>query len=157
MPVVREDGYLRSLIDRRALLPMLLEFLWMTVNVLFFVFPPVWADAKGIPIGDLVLYYPIVGFVLVITRFTVGRRLDRFPRGLPILLGVGCGALALVVGAAADSVATLTLAGSLFAIGSSATSPIHMAIVMDRAEPRRRGAGRGRALSLRAKTLGSSS
>lgn len=31
------------------------------------------------------------------------------------------------------------MAGALFAIGSSATSPMHMTIVMDRADPRTRG------------------
>jgi len=138
-PPIRREGYLRSLIDRRALLPMVLEFLWMSVNVLFFTFPPVWAAAKGIPVSDLVPYYPIVGIVLVIARFTVGRRLDPLPRGLPILGGVACGAAACLVAMTADTVAVLTVAGALFAIGSSATSPMHMTIVMDRADPRTRG------------------
>lgn len=133
-------GYLRSLIERRALLPMVLEFLWMSTNVLFFVFPPVWAASKGIPVDQLVLYYPIVGIALVVSRFTVGRRLDRFPRGLPILAGVACGGAALLVATFAETVAMLTLAGALFAIGSSATSAMHMSIVMDRSDPHRRGA-----------------
>jgi MFS family permease len=136
---VRREGYLRSLIDRRALLPMLLEFLWMSVNVLFFTFPPLWADQQGIPLGDLVPYYPIVGIVLVIARFTVGRRLDRFPRGVPILGGIACGAAGCLVAAFADTVPVLIVAGALFAIGSSATSPMHMTIVLDRADPRTRG------------------
>lgn len=139
LPPVRREGYLRSLIDRRALLPMLLEFLWMSVNVLFFTFPPLWADQQGIPVGDLVPYYPIVGIVLVIARFTVGRRLDRFPRGVPILGGVACGAAACIVATTATTVPVLIVAGCLFAIGSSATSPMHMTIVMDRADPRTRG------------------
>lgn len=138
-PPIRRVGYLRSLIDRRALLPMLLEFLWMSVNVLFFTFPPVWAAANDIPVGDLVPYYPIVGIVLVVARFTVGRRLDGLPRGVPILGGIACGAAACLVATTAESVAVLTVAGALFAIGSSATSPMHMTIVMDRADPRTRG------------------
>jgi predicted MFS family arabinose efflux permease len=112
----------------------------MTTSVLFFVFPPVWAAAMDIPVEDLVPYYPIVGLVLVVARFTVGRRLDGMPRGLPVLAGVGCGAVALLVAAAADTVTVLTVAGCLFAIGSSATSSMHMSIVMDRADPARRGA-----------------
>lgn len=137
---VRREGYWRSLIDRRALLPMTLELLWMTVYVLFFTFPPVWADQHDIPVDALVLYYPIVGMVLVAARFTAGRHLDRFPRGLPILGGVAFGTAALLVAITADSVTTLTLAACLFAIGASATSPMHMVIVMDRADPRTRGA-----------------
>jgi predicted MFS family arabinose efflux permease len=134
------EGFLRSLIERHALLPMVLEFLWMSTNVLFFIFPPVWAAAKGIPVEQLVVYYPVVGLTLVIARFVIGRRLDRFPRGVPILVGVGFGAAALLLAATADTVLVLTAGASLFAIGSAMTSPMHMTIVMDRADPRRRGA-----------------
>ena len=99
-------------LERWALHPMLLEFLWMSTNVLFFVFPPVWAAAKVIPGESLLLYHPIVGVSLVVARFIVGRRLDRVPRGLPILGGVACGAVALLIAATAETVAVLTIAGA---------------------------------------------
>jgi predicted MFS family arabinose efflux permease len=136
----RREGFWRSLIERRALLPMWIEFMWMSVNTLFFVFPPVFAAAKGIPLADLAIYYPIVGGVLIVTRLIIGRRLDRVPRGLPLLAGATCGAVALFVGSLADSVALLTLAGSIYALGSSAVSPMSTALAIDRADPQRRGA-----------------
>lgn len=139
-PRAAERSTWRSLIERSSLLPMLLEFLWMTTHVLFFIYPPVWAAEKGIPVSALVLYYPAVGLALVISRAVAGRRLDRVPRGVPILIGIGCGAVALGVASMAESVAMLVVAGVTFAIGASMTSSMHMAIAIDRAEPARRGA-----------------
>ena len=72
-----------SLIERRALMPMLVEALWMSVHTLFIVFPPVFAAAKGLPVADLAIYYLIVGMVLIVTRLIIGRRIDRVARGLP--------------------------------------------------------------------------
>lgn len=130
----------RSLIERRALLPMWIEFLWMSANVLFFIFPPLFAEAKGFPIEDLALYYPVVGGVLIVSRLLIGPRLDRFPRGLPLVVAVSFGALALVVASFAQTVVLLTVAGAIFATGSSVVSPIATALAIDRADPQRRGA-----------------
>jgi predicted MFS family arabinose efflux permease len=130
----------RDLIERRALLPMWLEFLWMTVNVLFFIFPPLFAAQNDIPLADLALYYPIVGAALIATRLVVGPRLDRLPRGVPLMIAAGSGTLALLVASLADSVLTLTIAGSIFAFGTTFISPIAMALAIERADPDRRGA-----------------
>jgi MFS family permease len=129
----------RNLLERRAVLPMLIEFLWVTSNVLFFVYPPVWAAARDIPVAELALYYPVVGVVLVISRVVIGRRLDRVPRGVAILAGAGGGAVAVLVASTAETVLLLTVAGSLFAASSSAISPTAAAMAIDRADPQRRG------------------
>ena len=129
----------RNLIERRAVLPMVLEFLWVSTNVLFFVFPPVWAVARDIPIAELTLYYPIVGGVLVLSRMILGRRLDRWSRGAAILAGAAFGAVAIVVAAFADTVLLLTVAGATFGASSSLVSPTAAAIALDRADPERRG------------------
>ena len=134
------EGFWRSLIERRALLPMWLEFLWMSVNVLFFIFPPLFAAEKGIPVTDLTLYYPIVGGVLITTRLLVGPRLDRFPRGAPLAFAAVCGTASLLVASIADTVLLLTVAGSIFAIGTTFVTPIAMALAIDRSDPQRRGA-----------------
>lgn len=130
----------RDLIERRALLPMTLEFLWMTINVLFFIFAPLFAEAKGIPIEALAIYYPIVGGVLIVTRLLVGPRLDGLPRLVPLTIAAASGVAALLTASLADSVLTLTLAGSMFAFGTTFISPIAMALAIDRADPQRRGA-----------------
>jgi predicted MFS family arabinose efflux permease len=129
-----------SLIERRALLPMLVEALWMSVHTLFFIFPPVFAASKGIPVADLALYYLIVGIVLIVTRLIIGRRIDRVARGIPLAAGAATGIVALAVAAFADTVVLLTVAGSIFALGSSAVPPMATAVAIDRADPERRGA-----------------
>ena len=129
----------RSLFERRAVLPMLVSFLWVSANVLFVIYPPVWATAHDIPIATLAIYYPIVGAVLVLSRIIIGRRLDRVPRGVAMLAGAGGGAAALLVAASADTILLLTVAGSVFAFSSSAVSPTAAAVAIDRADPQRRG------------------
>lgn len=130
---------LRNLLERSAVLPMAIEFLRVTTNVLFFVYPPVWAAQRGIPVADLALYYPIVGAALVLSRLVVGRRLDRFSRGVAILLGAAGGAIGILLAAGADTVLWLTVAGAVFAVGSSFISPTSAAMAIDRADPQRRG------------------
>lgn len=130
----------RNLLERRAILPMSVESLWVTTNVLFFVFPPVWVAARGIPVEELGLYYPVVGGVLVLSRILLGRRLDGWSRGGAILAGAALGTLAIVLAAAADSVVMLTAAGALFAGSSTLVSPSAAAVAIDRADPQRRGA-----------------
>lgn len=139
VPAQREGSW-RSLIEREALLPMWLEFLWMSVNVLFFIFPPVFAAANGIPIADLALYYPIIGGALIVTRLIVGPRLDGVPRGRPLMIATACGTAALLLASMADTVLLLTVAGSIFAIGTTFVSPVAMALAIDRSDPQRRGA-----------------
>lgn len=134
------DDFWRSLIEKRALLPMVLEFLWMTVNVLFFIFPPLFAAANGIELQALAIYYPVVGAVLIVTRLVVGPRLDRLPRGVPLVVAIASGTVALVFAAAAETVLTFTIAGSFFAFGTTFISPVAMALAIDRANPQRRGA-----------------
>jgi predicted MFS family arabinose efflux permease len=139
-PAPARPGTWRTLLERRALLPMSIEFLWVTTNVLFFIFPPVWADERGIPVADLTLYYPIVGAALVVSRVVVGLNLDRWSRGAAILAGMTGGIVAIGLALVADSVLLLTVAGATFAASSSLVSPTAAAIAIDRADPQRRGA-----------------
>jgi MFS family permease len=138
-PPARAGGW-RTLLERRAVLPMSLEFLWVTTNVLFFVFPPVWAAAREIPVAELALYYPIVGGVLVLSRVIIGRRLDRWTRGAALLAGAAGGTAAIVLASFAESVLVLTVAGAIYAASSSLVSPTAAAVAIDRADPARRGA-----------------
>jgi predicted MFS family arabinose efflux permease len=133
-------GFWSSLIERNALLPMSLEFLFTSVSALFLTFPPVWADAHGIPIEQLALYYPIYGLVLVVTRAVAGRFLDRIPRTTVIVAGACIAIAGLVLASTAQTVAMLTLAGSVYAFAAAFTSPTAMAMAIDRADPARMGA-----------------
>jgi predicted MFS family arabinose efflux permease len=119
---------------------MAIEASWIAAYTLFVVYPPVWADWHGVPVLDLAAYYPIIGAVLVVSRLVVGRRIDRIPRGLAIAIGVIGGTSALLLAAAAESVAFLTLAGCLHAASSSAISPSTVAVAIERSAPGRQGA-----------------
>ena len=129
-----------QLIEPRALLPMTVETLWTSGNALFFVFPPVVAATRGIPLDALPAYYLAAGVALVIGRASASRFLDRAERGSVILVGAGLGAAALLVAAGATSLPGLTLGGVLYALGMSAVSPATLALTLDRAAPRRLGA-----------------
>lgn len=131
---------LGSLLERRVVLPMTLEFLWMSTNCLFFIFPPVWAREHGIPVESLALYYPALGAAMVGARIVIGPRLDRVPRGWPVILGASLGTAGLLVAVVAQDVLMLTVGGVMYAIAAALTSPIHLAIAMDRALPGRVGA-----------------
>ncbi len=139
-PSATRPSGLGSLLERRVLLPMTLEFLWMSTNCLFFIFPPVWARDHGIPIESLALYYPALGIAMVGARVIIGPRLDRVARGWPVILGASLGTVGLLVAVVAQDVLMLTVGGVLYATAASLTSPIHLALAMDRALPGRVGA-----------------
>lgn len=131
-----------GLIERNALLPMVVELLFTSVSALFMIFPPVFARANGIPVGDLALYYPVYGGVLVAVRLAAGRSgvIDRFPRHRVIAAGAILAIVSLAVASGASTVAGLTAAGALYAAAAAFTSPTAMAMAIDRADPRRLGA-----------------
>jgi MFS family permease len=123
-----------------ARLAMGYEVLFTLAYSLFTTFPPVFAAAKGIPVADLALYYPIYGGTLVVVRALAGRFLDRAPREPVIAAGASIAIVGLAVSAVAETIAVLTLGAALYAVAASFTSPTTMALAIDRADPRRMGA-----------------
>jgi predicted MFS family arabinose efflux permease len=130
----------RALLERQALLPMTIEALWTSINALFFVFPPVLAAARGIPLDALPVYYMAAGIALLVGRASSSRILDHAERGTIILVGAALGAAALGAAALATTIEGLIVGGVLYALGMSAVSPATLALTLDRAEPRRMGA-----------------
>src|SRR5262245_15299399 len=130
----------RSLLERGAVLPMILELLFTSVQSLFLIYPPLFALDKGIPVEQLTLYYPIVGATLVISRAALARLSDRIGRGPVLVGGAVVAIIGLAVAATANDVLTLTIAGMLWALAASVSSPTAMALAMDRSEPGRMGA-----------------
>jgi predicted MFS family arabinose efflux permease len=130
----------RSLLERGAILPMVIEMTFTSVQALFLIYPPLFALDKGIPIEQLTLYYPVVGLTLVVSRAALAKLSDRVGRG-PVLIGGALTAIVgLVVGAFANDVLTLAIAGMLWALAASVASPTAMALAIDRAETGRMGA-----------------
>lgn len=133
-------GLWAGLIERSALLPMSLEFMFTAVSSLFWVFPPVLFSTLGLPVEDLAVFYLVTGGTLIITRLVVGRFVDRLPRHAVIAAGGLTAMLSLVVAIGAQSVLVLTVAGSIHAVAVAITSPMTMALTIDRAERDRLGA-----------------
>ena len=130
----------RSLLERGAIVPMLIEILFTSVHSLFLIYPPLFAIDRGIPLEQLTLYYPTVGLTLVVSRAVLARLSDRVGRGPVLVGGATTAILGLVVAAFATDVFTLAIGGCLWAIAASVTSPTAMALAMDRSEPGRMGA-----------------
>ncbi len=135
----RRSRFWSALVERTALLPMSFEFLFALTSTLFWVYPPLFAQAMGIPLADLAGYYVPVGVALVMARIVVGRLLDRMSRATALLAGALSIASALVVASLATGVVVLAAAGILYALASSFVTPAAMAAAIDRAPDDRRG------------------
>jgi predicted MFS family arabinose efflux permease len=140
MPHTSSQGRMSSILEPGAVLPMVFEFCFTSVSSLFLIYPPVFAAQRGLPIQDFAFYYLLYGAVLVTSRLITGRFIDRLPRAGVMTAGVLIAIVSLLVATQADSVATLTLAGVLYALAASFTSPTFMAVAIDRSDPRRVGA-----------------
>ncbi len=129
-----------SLLERSALLPMVIDMAWLCAYPMFFVFPPVIAAARGIPLEGLWPYYLVAGTSLVLGRIVAARFLDRYARRTTLLAGCALGLVGLVVGTISLELTGLMLAGALYAAGMSAVGPTVLALTMDRAPTDRVGA-----------------
>jgi MFS family permease len=130
-------------LEPSAVLPMLIQLLFMSGISLFLVFPPVLAVERGIPVSDLAIYYPIYGITLVAFRGISGRLLERVPRPPVVVAGSLVAATGLAVAGLSGSFPGLVLGGTLFAAASGFSSPATMASVLDHAPPDRLGAAMG--------------
>ena len=129
-----------ALLEPSAVLPMVYQLLMSSVVSLFVVYPPLFAAAAGLPVGDLIAYYPVYGIVFVVSRILAGRVVDRIPRTTVLIAGAALAGVALLIAASATTIASLTVAGALYAMASGATTPATTALVIDHAPPNRIGA-----------------
>lgn len=139
-PATPEDGAWRTLLERGAILPMAIEALFTSAYSLFFIYVPLFGIARGIPVTDIALYYPVYGVVFVVARLGLGRYSDRIGRRRLFVLGVASAIVGLLIALAATDVVGITLAGCAYGIGAAVVSPNAMALAIDRARPGRSGA-----------------
>jgi MFS family permease len=130
----------RSLLERGAVLPMVVEAMFTSVQSPFLIYPPLFALDRGLPLEQLTLYYPVVGLTLVVSRGLLARLSDRVGRAPVLIGGATFAILGLVVASLASDVLVLAIGGCLWALAASVTSPTAMALAIDRAEPGRMGA-----------------
>jgi MFS family permease len=129
-------------LEPSAVLPMLTMLLFTSVSSLFVAYPPLLAHDRGIPVADLALYYPAYGIVLVVARLFT-RRLEGVVPSRLIAAAAVIAALSAVLGAFADSLASLTVAAMIFAIGNGIAPPAAQASVMENAPRDRLGGAMG--------------
>jgi len=127
-------------LERHAILPMGIEFLFTITYTLFWVYPPVFAASLGIPIEAMIGYYVPVGIAVVASRLAMGRVIDRLGRRTALLLGAAAVTAGLVVASSATTIVPLAIAGSLHALAASLITPTAMAIAIDGSSVDRRGA-----------------
>ena len=127
-------------LERSAVLPMVMVLLFTTAASLFLVYPPLLARERGIPISELVFYYPIYGLVLAASRGTIGRFFERTSRAALLGASAVIAAAGLVIGAVADTLLLMTLAAVVFALAYGLAPPTAQAVVMERAPRERLGA-----------------
>ena len=137
-PAIASSG--GSLLEPTAVLPMLYQLLMNSVLSLFVVYPPLFAAQHGLPLSDLVVYYPVYGFIFIVSRIVAGRLVDRIPRVTVAIVGATLAGISLVIAAAATDVGLLTVAGVVYGIANGASAPATTALVMDRAPAGRVGA-----------------
>src|SRR5205823_6648806 len=78
---------------------------------------------------------PVCGALTVLGAIAGIRFIDRLGRRQALLIGVLCGAAGCAVAIAAHDLPMMTVAGALYAAGTSFILPTSVAVVMDRAEP----------------------
>jgi MFS family permease len=133
-------GFWGNLVERQALLPMSLEFLFTVTTTLFWVYPPVFARWLGVPVEVLASYYVPLGVAVVLSRLIVGRFIDRIARRTALLLGAAMTACALLVAGVAMSLPVLAVAGIFHSVATSLVTPAAMALAIESSSADRRGA-----------------
>jgi predicted MFS family arabinose efflux permease len=134
-PAAGRDAWL----EPGAVLPMMIAFLFYSVFPLFLIYPPVYANARGIPIDQLALFYPVVGISYIGSLAVGGRITDRVSRGLALGGATALAIAAFAIVAVTDSLIGLTIGGMIYAAALGISTPASMALAMDRAEPARLG------------------
>ncbi len=134
------SGGLARFYDRGVLLASLLLVCMVLATPSMTAFAPLYARSLGIGLERVSLYYVAVGATVLVGRFTLRHVSDTYGRGPALAAGFGCGIVGLLLMASASSLLGLILGGVAFAVGQSLHQPSALALAIDRANPRRRGA-----------------
>jgi MFS family permease len=129
-----------GILERSAIVPMLLVAAFQSVQSLFLIFAPIYAAAVGIPIEALALYYPVLGTVMLASQLGLGRVSDHYGRR-PTVMG---GAIIAIVGISivplVGGLLGLLLGAALYGVAHGLVTSTLGAATFDRARPDRLGA-----------------
>jgi MFS family permease len=125
------------LVERRVLLPALVQVLLYSSAPLVWVFMPLMAIERGIP--GLAVFYLVVGITNIFVQ-PLARLSDTFGRGPNIAIGLAASGLGLITLAFADALGILMLGGICWAAGIALVEPATTALAVESVETSRRGA-----------------
>jgi MFS family permease len=127
-----------ALFDTSTLLPATLLFLSTATNPAAQAFVVLYAGALGV--SPLWLYFLAYGLTTIVGRGLLGRLSDQLGRTRVLLLALALGIVGLALLARATTMPELLLGGVVHALGQALTLPNLLALAVDLAHPRRRGA-----------------
>ncbi|HEX3247090.1 MAG TPA: MFS transporter [Chloroflexota bacterium] len=131
-------GWWSTLIERSAVPATILLGVLNVVGPASVAYMPLYFLKQGLEHPDF--YFLAQGLTGVLGRAGVGRLGDRLGRKRMIGVGILVQFGGFVLLAAANSLETIILAGSIVTLGNAVREPSFYALVIDRAEPARRGA-----------------
>jgi MFS family permease len=103
-------------------------------------FIPLYGRTLGLSLEAIAWFYVASGATLLLSRAALGEVSDRVGRGPSLAAGFGCVALSLVMVAYASDLLWVVLAGIVHSVGATLHLPTSLALAIDSANPRRRGA-----------------
>ncbi len=134
------SGLLEKLIERRALLPSVVQTMVSCAYPITTVFVVLYARHRGIE--EFSIYYLASGLATAGAQ-SLARLSDRWGRASIIAVGLTLSVVGLAVMMVSASLVPLVVGGTICAAGSALTWPVTMALAMDRTPPGRRGAAMG--------------
>lgn len=127
-----------ALIDRGVLLATAINATVMLAQPALTAFLPLYARQMGI--NGVAFFYVVAGVSDLLSRPLFGRAGDRLGRGYTIVPGLLAQILGVTLIIIWPGLPSIILCGALNGMGSAVTSASAMALGMDLADPRRRGA-----------------
>lgn len=130
-----------TFLDRTAVFPSFILGLIAITYGSIVSFLPIHAINQGI--RNPGIFFTVYACTLIIARSFTGKLSDRYGRTSVIIPGIVLAALALAVLSHALSMSSFLLAAFLYGMGFAALQPAILALVVDRADPSRRGVAMG--------------
>jgi MFS family permease len=139
-PVAAEGSFWGRLIERRVVLPAVLNFLLNGTQPILVIFVALYATSRGIQ--DISVFFIARALSQVAALFLV-RAADRWGRAPVIAAGFAITVAGLVSMMEAESLLPLVIGGALCSAGSGLVLPSLMALAIDKTPIERRGAALG--------------
>jgi MFS family permease len=136
----RTQSFWATLIDKGALLPSGLLFLFMMTTPATAAFLPLYAKGMGISTGDIAILFLVLGAIGLVAQVALARLSDRLGRATASAIGLTGTFIGLFMLCQAHDVGMLIAGMIVMRMASAVMLPALMAMTMDRSSPTSRGA-----------------